>query len=184
MDTEPVNPFQSPQAVDPLPREIPWRPRWRDVLLGLAIVPLSTPLTFIVIDYLAELAFSSTAVNWQRMNNGLEIWLSIAYVSMLVAGLPGCRMAWNRWGLTAPSVASAGWFAFATLLSLAILLPLFVTEEPLTDIWNRLVTLRNGVDLLRGVTVILALLAPFPLFALYLAYLRRRDQNRGGEPRG
>jgi hypothetical protein len=184
MNTEPVNPFQSPQAVD-APRRIVdhWRPTWRQAVLGLVFVAFLWAAVVTAEPYVQCYFNGSTLTNptW------LKLYADHVFKSAVLTfffGVPLCSHAWTRYRLTPLGVLSAGGFvvfAIGVLIVVFAVVDYFDQLEVLRPKWNSPQNM-NGVWMaLDGLAL---LFTPFGLFALYLAYLRRRDEARGGEPRG
>ena len=162
MDTEPVNPFESPRAEDPLPLAEHNQPAWRLVLIGLLIAPLARPLFFVAYSFL------------RSVPNGLRAFL-IAFVFSYLIALPAIAVAaWlHRKSRLTPLSAFLAWgwipLVWGVLAQTTVTYkypgPTFVE-----NLENLFVT---------GFSMEL----PFIVFALYLVYLRRRDQKRGHELR-
>jgi hypothetical protein len=183
MNTEPVNPFQSPQAVD-APRQIVnhWRPTWRAVMLGLAILPflwaalLSADLS--IHNYLMG---ASATVPTREVVRYLYTSASLTFF----LGAPLCSFAWKRFTLTPRGVLNLGGFIVLALGSIALTWFLVEVLDPSVEFPRQWSDRQNLIELIHVVEGLFVLVFfPFGLFALYLAYLRRRDQNRGDEPRG
>lgn len=175
MDTEPVNPFQSPQAVDaPRKCQYDFNPSWLSLLVGLAIVPIGMPVSLVVQVFIGALVLGMEAP--PPPNNLVGSIFVFPYVLTLFVGLP--IVAYLRWSkrLTQAYVLTIGGIlvAITTLLFLLVIVPKGYQENPKLGIRMLVLTACS----------VTSLFAPVALFALYLAFLRRRDQNRGGEPRG
>ncbi len=184
MDTEPVNPFQSPQAVDE-PRRIVdyWRPTWGQAVLGLVIVAFLWAAA-VTADLFVRLYFVGPMPTNPMPLRVFIMYSSASAVLTFFFGVPLCSHAWTRYRLTPIGVLSAGGFlVFAIGVLIAVFAVVLYFDQPdvLRPKWNSPQNM-NGIWMaLDGLAL---LFTPFGLFALYLAYLRRRDQNRGGEPRG
>ncbi len=161
MDTETVNPFQSPLAVDePAIHEQHWQPTWREVLLGLLLAPLARPLV--------AFAHELFALDIPDLNKLFAI-TALSY-GMSLTAVPIAERLHRRDRLT-PLAAFLAWGWIPFILGF---LALYVTStsdftdeatgpEPIT--WQNCL---SCLSMMGG---------PFVVFALYLAYLRR-DETR------
>jgi hypothetical protein len=182
MDTEPVNPFQSPRAVDELPNiHACWRPRWSDVMLGL----VGFPGVFLVSDTLIGW-FAYYLLFRDVVEGSLRYWELIDWAQQLKQLMAFClltavvtvlfRVLWLKNHFHPWVILCSG--AGISLLLVLIALDLLYGDNE----WAPSDGLSSFIHV--AVFPFVKLLIPFLYFALYLAYLRRRDQNRGGEPRG
>ncbi len=182
MDTEPVNPFQSPQAVD-APRRIVdhWRPTWRQAVLGLVIVAFLWAAVVTADLYVRSYASGSKLTNPDVMTVYIHHLFSVAVITLMF-GAPPCSFAWRRFKLTPLGVLSAGGFlvfAIGVLIVVFAIVHYFDQPDVLRPKWNDSQNMRGVVMALDGLVM---LFTPFALFSLYLAFLRRRD-NRAAETR-
>jgi hypothetical protein len=161
MDTEPVNPFQSPRAEDtPASAELS-NPAWRDVLVGLLVAPLARPLVYLPV------------VGSEFDEFDLALWFMVFTVCSYVIALPAIGIAvWlHRTQRLTPLMAliAWGWVPFVT----GVFFELAKTHIPPAP---------TPTEQYRDALVSGFLMAsPVITFALYLAYLRRRDQKRAHE---
>jgi hypothetical protein len=167
----PPNPFESPQAVDPPTHSERWRPRWRDILIGLAVSSLAMPIVGLPAYFLAStirsvLAHGSISYPpWSFWLEGFGFFWLPSGVFMLVVGLPVCALA-RRTGHLSPSAS----VLFGLLVYLALLSQFVIQGN-----WKSWTQVGMATELGWG---FFASMAPFATFALYLAHLRRRDLHR------
>ncbi len=171
----PPNPFESPQAVDSVTTSDKWRPRWREVMLGLALTPLATPTvlgaTVIITNRLLLHIPSASGFRLPDFTLGsFTSFLLPVYIAAVIFVFPIFGIAWRFYKLSTRSVLMLG-LAVGALISSLLIAELY-QSMPTGETYPDLEFLFSMPHLF------LAIVSSFATFALYLAHLRRRDLRR------
>ncbi len=145
----------------------------RQTLIGLALSPLARPLTYV-------------AWNWDWWH-----WYHIAGNLQSIDGQKVFAFTWISFGVALPAVGIALWLRRHYRLTPGMVFLAWGWAPLLFGTWIAISMFRSNPQIGSladqvhfSLNIFGLMVPPIICFALYLAYLRWRDQKRGIEPRG